>query len=173
MRDVAFGIGSNLGDSAALLQQGVDGLAATPGISIDAVSAVFRTAPVGGPDQPDYLNAVVLGRTSLSDAELLAAIGAVESATARVRLERWGPRTLDVDVLAVGQEVSSDPALTLPHPRAHERAFVLVPWFDVDPGAVIAGRGAVAELVQQVDTTGVGPAGFSLRVPGRAEVGDS
>lgn len=169
MRDVVFGLGSNLGDPAALLQQGVDGLATTPGIIVDAASSVFRTAPVGGPDQPDYLNAVVLARTTLSDPELLAAVGAVEAAADRVREARWGPRTLDVDVIAVGLDVSDDPALTLPHPRAHERAFVLVPWLDVDPHAVIPGHGAVADLVGTVDASGVRPTALTLRVPDAAE----
>lgn len=165
MRDVVLGLGSNLGDSAALLQEGVDALDATPGITVDAVSAVFRTAPVGGPQQPDYLNAVVLARSSLSDVELLAAIAAVEAGAGRVRLERWGPRTLDVDVLAIDDEVSDDPALTVPHPRAHERAFVLVPWLDADPAATLVGKGRVVDLLTSFDVDAVVRADAVLHVP--------
>lgn len=168
MREVVLGLGSNLGDSAALLQQGVDALGATPGLTVHAVSAVFRTAPVGGPQQGDYLNAVVLAHSSLSDGELLDAVNAVEAGAGRERLERWGPRTLDVDVLAVGDEVSDDPSLTLPHPRAHERAFVLVPWLDVDPTAMIVGRGRVADLLLSVDSDSVRRTDVVLRVPDEA-----
>jgi 2-amino-4-hydroxy-6-hydroxymethyldihydropteridine diphosphokinase len=108
---------------------------------------VYETAPVGGPEQPDYLNAVVLAETSRPAAELLRRAHTIEVAAQRTREVHWGPRTLDVDIIAYGAETSSDPVLTLPHPRAHERAFVLAPWLDADPGAVLPGRGRVAALL--------------------------
>ena len=103
------------------------GLSAHPEVTVDAVSSLWRTAAVGGPEQPDYLNAVVLVDTDLDARALLALAHELEDAAGRVREVRWGPRTLDVDLLAVGDERSDDPELTLPHPRAHERSFVLDP----------------------------------------------
>ncbi|HEX7994152.1 MAG TPA: 2-amino-4-hydroxy-6-hydroxymethyldihydropteridine diphosphokinase [Streptosporangiaceae bacterium] len=146
-RQLVLALGSNLGDRLATLQAGVDALAETPGIALQAVSAVFETSPVGGPDQPDYLNAVLLASSSLPCQEVLRLTQAAEHAQGRVRTVRWGPRTLDIDIIACGGEISQDPALTLPHPRAHERAFVLLPWNDVDPAATLPGYGPVADLV--------------------------
>jgi 2-amino-4-hydroxy-6-hydroxymethyldihydropteridine diphosphokinase len=137
---VVLALGSNLGDRLAHLQSGVDTLCAEPGLDCAAVSPVYETAAVGGPAQPDYLNAVLIAATTLP---------------ARAREQRWGPRTLDVDVIVYGDEISGDPELTLPHPRAHERAFVLAPWHDVDPHAVLPGRGPVADLLAAADTAGV------------------
>jgi len=119
------------------------------------VSPVYETAPVGGPPQPDYLNAVLLARTTLSSRVLLDRLHEVEAAFERVRDVRWGPRTLDIDIITVEGEVSDDPELTLPHPRAHERAFVLAPWHDMDPGAVLPGRGTVAALLAAADRSGI------------------
>ena len=167
-RPVALALGSNLGDSATVLQAAVDDLAALPGLSLGAVSAVYRTAPVGGPEQPDYLNAVVVGETTFDPLALLTATQGVERAHHRVRDVRWGPRTLDVDVLALGDEVVDEPTLQVPHPRAHERAFVLVPWTDADPAAVIPGRGPVADLVAGVDRTGVTRTDIVLELPAAA-----
>jgi 2-amino-4-hydroxy-6-hydroxymethyldihydropteridine diphosphokinase len=150
---VVLALGSNLGDRLANLQAAVDALA--PGLEEVAVSPVYETAPVGGPPQPDYLNAVLVAATSLPPRAVLERGRAAETALGRVRGPRWGPRTLDVDVIAYGNEVSSDPELTLPHPRAHERAFVLAPWHDVDPGAVIPGRGPVAGLLAALPADGV------------------
>ena len=144
---VVIALGSNLGDRCQELQRAVDELAATRGLRITAVSPVYETAPVGGPEQPDYLNAVVLAETSRPAAELLRRAHTIEVAAQRTREVHWGPRTLDVDIIAYGAETSSDPVLTLPHPRAHERAFVLAPWLDADPGAVLPGRGRVAALL--------------------------
>jgi 2-amino-4-hydroxy-6-hydroxymethyldihydropteridine diphosphokinase len=148
-----LGLGSNLGDRAATLQAAVEGIAAE--IRVVGVSAIFETTPMGGPPQPDYYNAVVVVDTDRGAAELLELAHRLESAAARVRLERWGPRTLDVDVLAYEGVRSDDPELTLPHPRAHERAFVLLPWLDADVDAQIEGSGPVADLVRTVDTSGV------------------
>jgi 2-amino-4-hydroxy-6-hydroxymethyldihydropteridine diphosphokinase len=152
---VALALGSNLGDRLAHLQGAVDALAGTPGLDVLAVSPVYETDPVGGPEQSAYLNAVVLAGTVLAPRELLARAQQIEAAAARVRAERWGPRTLDVDILAYADVGSGDPALTLPHPRAHERAFVLAPWHDVDTTAVVPGRGPVADLLLAADTGGV------------------
>jgi len=144
---VVIALGSNLGDRLAHLQAAVDALAAVPGLSVTAVSPVYRTDPVGGPDQPDYFNAVLLAGTTLPPAGVLAAAHAAEAARQRTRGVRWGPRTLDVDIISYGTVVSDDPELTLPHPRAHERAFVLVPWHDVDPAAELPGHGPVTALI--------------------------
>ncbi len=154
-RPIVFALGSNLGDRLANLQAGIDQLAATPGLRLSAVSAVYQTAPVGGPDQPDYYNAVLLGISALPARSLLACGQRAEQAVGRVRTVVWGPRTLDVDLIACADEVSHDPELTLPHPRAHERAFVLAPWLDVDPQAYLAGFGQVEELLAQADSSGV------------------
>jgi 2-amino-4-hydroxy-6-hydroxymethyldihydropteridine diphosphokinase len=108
---------------------------------------VYETVPVGGPPQPEYLNAVLIAETTLPATALLRRGQAVEATFGRVRQEVWGPRTLDVDVIVYGDVVSDDPELTLPHPRARERAFVLAPWLDADPDAEIPGQGRVAELL--------------------------
>jgi 2-amino-4-hydroxy-6-hydroxymethyldihydropteridine diphosphokinase len=120
-----------------------------------AISPVYQTAPVGGPVQPDYLNAVLIAATGLGPHELLAATHAIEQTGGRVRAERFGPRTLDIDIISYGAEVSTDPVLTLPHPRAHERAFVLAPWHDIDPEASLPGYGAVRDLLAGLDQGGV------------------
>ena len=147
VRQLVLALGSNLGERLATMQAGVDALAGVPGIALQAVSAVFETSPVGGPDQPDYLNAVLLASSMLPCLEILRCTQAAEHAQGRVRTVRWGPRTLDIDIIACGEEVSDDPTLTLPHPRAHERAFVLLPWHDVDPAATLPGYGKIADLV--------------------------
>lgn len=140
---LVLALGANLGDRSATLALGVTGLAAVDGLVVELVSPVFATAPVGGPPQPEYLNAVVLARTTLPPAAVLAACRAVEAAHGRERSVRWGPRTLDVDVIAYGTAGSpdevrqDDPDLTLPHPRAHQRAYVLAPWAALAPHALL------------------------------------
>ena len=153
--DVVLGLGSNLGDSALILQGAVDDLSATEGIVIDAVSPVYETDPVGGVEQPVFLNAVARGRTTLLDHELLAATQAIEQHWHRTREVHWGPRTLDIDIIALGHRIVATPDLTVPHALAHERAFVLVPWLDVDPDAVVAGVGSVRDLLATLDVSGV------------------
>jgi 2-amino-4-hydroxy-6-hydroxymethyldihydropteridine diphosphokinase len=133
-RSVVLALGSNLGSRLDILQGAVNAVAGLPGVWIDKASPVYETVPVGGPDQPDYLNAV----------------HQVEADFDRVREVRWGPRTLDIDIIAYQGVVCGDPSLTLPHPRAHERAFVLAPWHDADPDAAIAGHGPVADLLKAV-----------------------
>ncbi len=154
MRRVAFGLGANLGDRVAALQGAVDVLA--PHLADPAVSSVYETAPLGGPEQPDYANAVLVGDSDADPAALLELAHEAEQAWHRTREIRWGPRTLDVDLLVVGDIVSSDPELTLPHPRAAERAFVLEPWVEVDPGATLPDGRRVGELL---DALTVAPGG--------------
>jgi 2-amino-4-hydroxy-6-hydroxymethyldihydropteridine diphosphokinase len=149
--------GANLGDRLGTLQECVQAIARLPDTDVLAISPVYETAPVGGPPQPDYLNAVLLIQTGLPPRDLLAAIHALEAGFGRVRAERFGPRTLDIDIIGYAGQVSDDPELTLPHPRAHERAFVLVPWHDIDPGAELPGRGTVAGLLAGLDRAGVRP----------------
>jgi 2-amino-4-hydroxy-6-hydroxymethyldihydropteridine diphosphokinase len=134
-RRAVLALGSNLGDRVGALQGAVDGLAAHPDITVRAVSAVYETDPVG-PEQPDYLNAVVVLATALSPRELLGVAHDEEQRAARVRGERWGPRTLDVDVLAVDGETVDEPDLHVPQPRMGERLFVLIPLADVAPDLV-------------------------------------
>ncbi|GGY04730.1 2-amino-4-hydroxy-6-hydroxymethyldihydropteridine diphosphokinase [Streptomyces anandii] len=161
-------IGSNLGNRLETLQGAVDALEDTPGVRVKAVSPVYETEPWGVEpgSQPSYFNAVVVLKTTLPPSSLLERAHAIEEAYQRVRDERWGPRTLDVDIVAYAEVVSDDPRLTLPHPRAHERAFVLAPWYDVDPGAQLPGRGPVADLLTAVTREGVAPRGdLELRLP--------
>ncbi|MFC4495265.1 2-amino-4-hydroxy-6-hydroxymethyldihydropteridine diphosphokinase [Streptomyces ovatisporus] len=152
-------LGSNVGNRLERLQSAVDALADTPGLAVKAVSPVYETEPWGVEpgSQSSYFNAVVLVRTTLPPGSLLERGQAIEEALERVRDERWGPRTIDVDIVAYQGVVSDDPGLTLPHPRVHERAFVLVPWHDVDPGAEVPGRGTVAELLAGLGREGVAP----------------
>ncbi|TAK70172.1 MAG: 2-amino-4-hydroxy-6-hydroxymethyldihydropteridine diphosphokinase [Actinomycetota bacterium] len=151
----ALALGANLGDRLSALQGAVDLIAGAAGVRLVAISDVVETDPVGGPAQPAYLNAVVVADVDVAPSALLAIAHSAEQAARRTREVRWGPRTLDVDILAVGDVVSDDPVLTLPHPRAHERGFVLVPWAQVDPDFVIPGRGRVAELAAAVGDAGV------------------
>jgi 2-amino-4-hydroxy-6-hydroxymethyldihydropteridine diphosphokinase len=150
-------VGANLGDRLGTLQGCVQAIARLPDTDVLAVSPVYQTAPVGGPPQPDYLNAVLLIQTALTPRDLLTAIGGIEAAAGRVRAERFGPRTLDVDIISYEGQVSDDPELTLPHPRAHERMFVLMPWNDLDPDAELPGYGPVAALAAGLDRAGVRP----------------
>ncbi|GHJ34679.1 2-amino-4-hydroxy-6-hydroxymethyldihydropteridine diphosphokinase [Streptomyces sp. TS71-3] len=161
-------LGSNLGNRLETLQGAVDALEDTPGLRVKAVSPVYETEPWGVEpgSQPTYFNAVLLVRTTLPPSSLLERAQAVEEAFHRVREEQWGPRTLDVDIVAYAEVVSDDPALTLPHPRAHERAFVLVPWYDVEPDAQLPGRGPVVHLLEDVGRDGVAPrVDLELRLP--------
>jgi len=154
-RDLVLSLGANLGDRLETLQRAVDLLAATPGVTLTGVSRVYRTAPVGVVEQPDFYNLVLLARTTMISDLLLERAHTIEGVLGRARTVHWGPRTIDIDLIALGDRVRDDPHLTLPHPRAHERAFVLVPWLDADPDAVLLGHGPVAELVARLDTSGV------------------
>ncbi len=154
IRRAALALGSNLGDRLDYLQGAVDSLTESPEISPVGVSSVYETEAVG-PEQPPYLNAVLVVETSLSARTLLERAHAVEDAFGRVRDVRWGPRTLDVDVLALGDKVVSDHDLQVPHPRLAERAFVLVPWAEVDPSFEVPGMGRVGDLASAASEQGV------------------
>jgi 2-amino-4-hydroxy-6-hydroxymethyldihydropteridine diphosphokinase len=132
-RRAFVGLGSNVGDRARFLQVAVDGLAAAEGVTVVAVSSVYETDPVGGPEQPEYLNAVVAVDTDRTPRELLQVAKRLEDDAGRLPGERWGPRPLDVDVLLVGDDEVEEEDLVVPHPRLYERAFVMVPLAELDP----------------------------------------
>jgi 2-amino-4-hydroxy-6-hydroxymethyldihydropteridine diphosphokinase len=155
VRRVVLALGSNQGERLAMLQGAVDALADTPDLVVVAVSPVYETDPVGGPEQPDFLNAVVVAEGPQSPRTLLERALAIEDAFDRTRDVHWGPRTLDVDVVAVGDLTVDEPDLVVPHPLAVDRAFVLVPWCDADPAAELPGAGRVADLLVRLDTSGV------------------
>jgi 2-amino-4-hydroxy-6-hydroxymethyldihydropteridine diphosphokinase len=157
IRRCVVSLGSNKGDRLAKLQGALSSLNDTPDVWVTKVSPVYETEPVDAPEGSEpFLNCVVLLDTTLSTHVLLERALAIESAFGRQRSDvRNAPRTLDVDLIVVGDRRADDETLTLPHPRAHERAFVLVPWHDLDPEAEIPGVGPVAELVEQVGREGV------------------
>jgi 2-amino-4-hydroxy-6-hydroxymethyldihydropteridine diphosphokinase len=164
-RRAVLAVGSNLGDRLGTLQACVTAIGRLPDTDVLAISPVYETDPVGGPAQPDYLNAVLVVETGLRPGELLDAAQRIEAEFGRVRAERFGPRTLDIDIISYAGEVSDDPVLTLPHPRAHERAFVLAPWHDIDADAELPGRGPVSDLLARLDGPSVDGQGVR-RVPG-------
>ncbi|MCQ9162577.1 MULTISPECIES: 2-amino-4-hydroxy-6-hydroxymethyldihydropteridine diphosphokinase [unclassified Arthrobacter] len=161
-------LGSNLGERQGTLSAAVGELVDRPEVRLVDVSPVVSTKPVGGPGgQPDFLNMVIAVDTTLEPLELLAHCQAVELAHHRERKVRWGARTLDVDIITYDDVESADPELTLPHPRAAGRAFVLYPWSLMDPGATLAGR-SVAELAAAAaDMPGIGHAGLDPVDEGR------
>lgn len=149
--DAVIAIGSNLGDRVATFQAAVRALAEADGVEVTAISTPIETVAVKldgeDPDAPAYLNAVVLVRTTLVPRALLELLNDLEREHGRVRGERWGDRTLDLDIVDYAGQTSSSPDLTLPHPRAHERTFVLRPWVEVAPDAVLPGHGRIANLL--------------------------
>jgi 2-amino-4-hydroxy-6-hydroxymethyldihydropteridine diphosphokinase len=157
LRKVVYSIGSNLGDRLGNVQGAVDAISDTPDVIVVDISSVYETTPVGGPaDSPQFLNIVVVAETTLEPQTLVERAFAIEEAFGRAREgERWGPRTLDVDLIMVGNVIVDQEDLRLPHPLAHERAFVLVPWYEVDPTAEIVGKGAIGDLLTKADATGV------------------
>jgi 2-amino-4-hydroxy-6-hydroxymethyldihydropteridine diphosphokinase len=141
-------LGANIGNpqeqmdiAIALLRESLD---------VQAISKYYTTAPVGGPEQPDYLNAVLIAESELPASDLLALLHGVEKALGRERIERWGPRTIDLDLIQYGSILSYSDELTLPHPRAHERRFVLEPWLEIEPNALLLTHGKVSELLAQL-----------------------
>lgn len=157
IRRCVLAIGSNLGERLTYLQGALSSLADTPEVWVTEVSPVYETAPVDSPgDAKPYLNAVVLADTTLSARTLLERALAIEDAYGRERgPEHNSPRTLDVDLIVVGDRRSNAEDLVLPHPRAHERAFVLAPWHDVEPDAELLDSGPVAELLEKTGREGV------------------
>lgn len=156
IRQAVLTIGSNLGDRLNQLQGGVAALEDTPEVTIVAISSVYETEPVDAPENSSkFLNAVVLIDTTLTVHTLLDRALAIEDAFGRERGEPNEPRTLDVDLIVVGDRVAEDDQLTLPHPRAHQRGFVLAPWLEIDPEGEIPGRGFVADLIGGIDLSGV------------------
>jgi len=141
---VVIALGSNLGDRAATLDAAIDSLRKI--IEVKSVSTFIETDPVGGPEQPDYLKAVLIGESELEPIQLLFAMQEIELLAGRERVERWGARTLDLDLIVAGDNEMETELLTLPHPRAHERRFVLDPWLEIEPGAILPGKGEVRLL---------------------------
>lgn len=153
----AIALGSNLGDSRAILEAAIVMLAKTPGITVTSQSSWYRTAPVG-PPQPDYLNGCVIVEVQLPPHDLLQTLLSIEKQFGRERRERWGPRTLDLDILLFDNLIINTPTLQIPHPRMTERAFVLVPFAEIAPDWIEPISGcAIAQLVQRVDCSGVHP----------------
>ncbi|NDA81777.1 MAG: 2-amino-4-hydroxy-6-hydroxymethyldihydropteridine diphosphokinase [Actinobacteria bacterium] len=141
-------LGSNLGDRESYIQSALKEMATF--LTIERVSTLIETEPVGGPPQGDYLNAVVLGECELEAEELLKKLMEIEKNLGRVREEINGPRTIDLDIISMGDLVIQSENLSLPHPRAHLRRFVLEPWLEVDPEAQLVGRGSVRELLRSI-----------------------
>ena len=162
-------VGANLGDRLGTLQGCVQAIGGLPDTDVLAISPVYETDPVGGPAQPDYLNAVLIAETGLRPRDLLAATQRIEAGFGRIRAEaseRFGPRTLDIDIISYAGQISTDPVLTLPHPRVHERAFVLAPWHDIEAQAELPGRGTVSHLLAGLDRDGIRQVpGAVLRLP--------
>lgn len=151
MATAFVGIGSNLGDRESNLRQAIDLLRAEDGIDVVAVSELRETEPVGPVEQGPFLNGAVRVSTELSARELLNRLLEIEQRLGRVRRERFGPRTIDLDVLVYGEDVVDEPGLTVPHPRLHERRFALEPLAELAPGLVVPGRGPVSGLLSELE----------------------
>jgi 2-amino-4-hydroxy-6-hydroxymethyldihydropteridine diphosphokinase len=146
-----IGLGANLGDRSAALDAALEALRARPGVHVAAVSRVRETEPWGPVEQPPFLNAAAALDTTLEARELLDVLLAVERDLGRTREgARWGPRTIDLDLLLYGDEVIDEPGLTVPHPRLAERLFVLEPLHDLDPGLVVPGAGDLESLLTRL-----------------------
>jgi 2-amino-4-hydroxy-6-hydroxymethyldihydropteridine diphosphokinase len=142
-------LGSNLGNSAEILSSAAEALNEVS--EVIALSSFYQTRPVGGPPQPDFINAVIIIETNLEPEELLLVAQAIEGAHGRERNEntvKWGPRFLDIDLIKCDEMLINTPDLTIPHPRAHEREFVLRPWNEIDPAATLPGLGAILRLLE-------------------------
>jgi 2-amino-4-hydroxy-6-hydroxymethyldihydropteridine diphosphokinase len=142
-------LGSNLGNSAEILSSAAEALNEVS--EVIALSSFYQTRPVGGPPQPDFINAVIIIEANLEPEELLLVAQAIEGAHGRERNEitvKWGPRFLDIDLIKCDEMLINSPDLTIPHPRAHEREFVLRPWNEIDPAATLPGFGAISQLLE-------------------------
>jgi 2-amino-4-hydroxy-6-hydroxymethyldihydropteridine diphosphokinase len=160
----ALSLGGNMGDVTRTFRHALDRLAAAPGVRVTARSRVYCTPAWGRTDQPDFLNLAALVETRLAPRDLLALCLAIEKECGRVRLERWGPRTLDIDILTYGDRHIEEPGLTIPHPRMTERAFVLVPLAEIAPDMIVAGA-RVGDLAAGIDRTGIVPDGEAAAGP--------
>ncbi|WP_455385469.1 2-amino-4-hydroxy-6-hydroxymethyldihydropteridine diphosphokinase [Acidihalobacter prosperus] len=149
------GLGSNLEQPEEQLLRALEELSRLPGTRLSASSGLYRNPPMGPVPQPDYVNAVAALETGLSPLELLDGLQAIEQAHGRVRIERWGPRTLDLDLLLYAERVIDEPRLQVPHPGLHERPFVLYPLAEIAPGLIIPGRGSLAEWLAQCPSSGL------------------
>jgi len=153
-----IGIGSNLDDPERQVRRAIEALASMPETRFVRASRLYRTAPWGRTDQPAFVNAAAEIATTLSPRALLDALLAIERAQGRHRDgTRWGPRTLDLDVLIYGDRVVDEPGLAIPHPHLADRAFVLLPLADIDPALHVPGKGRISELLRKVDATGIEP----------------
>lgn len=141
-------LGSNMGDSSENLDLALALLREATELLL--VSSYYRTKPVGGPEQPDYLNAVCVIESELTAMDLLQLLQGIEKSMGRERLERWGPRTIDLDLIQFGGLLSKSAQLELPHPRAHERKFVLEPWHEIEPDAILLTHGRISQLLEQL-----------------------
>ena len=152
MTRVVLSIGANLGDAETMVHQTIHQLSQI--LKESKASRIYQTAPVGVEDQPEFFNAVVMGEWGGTADELLEKTSKLEEAAGRERILRWGVRTLDIDIIAFGDQVSHDPKLTLPHPRAHERLFVLIPWIELQPDAHLIGQGDVSAIIEALQSAG-------------------
>lgn len=141
-------LGANIGNPKEQMDLAVALLRES--LEVSAVSSYFTTSPVGGPEQPDYLNAVCIAESELPAADLLALLHGIEKVLGRERVEHWGPRTIDLDLIQYGGLLSHADELRLPHPRAHERRFVLEPWFEIEPDALLLTHGKISDLLEQL-----------------------
>ncbi len=146
---VVIALGSNLGDRELNIDSAVAELAKV--IEVTHLSTNYETDPVGGPAQPKYLNAVLIGKSQLDPHDLLIAMLEIENRLGRTREVHWGPRTIDLDLIVAGSEIVKTEVLELPHPRAHERTFVLEPWLEIDPNAQIPGRGFAKVILESLE----------------------
>lgn len=144
-------VGANLGDAIGSVQAALANVPLRLHSADQQSSALYSTSPVGGPAQADFVNAVIVIDSPLTPEQVLRELQRLEQEARRVRDVRWGPRTLDLDIITAGDSRSDDPDLTLPHPRAHERGFVLIPWLEVEPKAELSGHGPVGDLIARLD----------------------
>jgi 2-amino-4-hydroxy-6-hydroxymethyldihydropteridine diphosphokinase len=146
---IVFALGSNLGDREENIENAIAELNEL--VEITHLSTFLETDPVGGPAQPRYLNAVAIAEGEIDPANLMDSVLAIEKKLGRVRDIKWGPRTIDIDIITIDQLTINSPHLTVPHPLAHTRSFVLTPWLEIDPQAVIPGKGSVGDLLASLE----------------------
>ena len=151
---IFIGLGSNLGERESMIRLALEDLSRLPGTRLLRASSLYDTEPVGEVDQPNFLNAVAQLDSELSARQLLWNLHLIEKRLGRVRTQRWGPRTIDLDLLLYGDEVIDEPELHVPHPRLHERSFVLEPLAELAPGLVVPGRGDVESLLAEAGSAG-------------------